>query len=135
MTGANLGVSDVVSVVGPWATKTFDMGKLRAAKDKNLCLEAPGLVVLHSEDGLLHWLDVGELLERILLTLIKNSVQFSFFNMPIKVPSLRTQLRGLLSISSWPQLLLRIGYCLTEPAPTPRRALEDVLIVNDSVTI
>lgn len=135
MTGANLGVSDVVSVVSPWATKKFDMGKLRAAKDKNLCLEAPGLIVLHSEDGLLHWLDVGELLERILLTLIKNSVQFSFFNMPIKVPSLRMQLRSLLAISSWPQLLLRIGYCLTEPAPTSRRPLEDVLLLDDPVSL
>ena len=132
ITGANLGINDLVSVVGPWATKTFDFGKLRAARDKNLCLEAPGLVVIHSEDSLLHWVEVGELLERILLVLTKNSVQFSFFNMPIEVPDLRVKLRSLLTMPSWPQLLLRIGYCLTEPSPSPRRPLEEVVVRSHS---
>jgi hypothetical protein len=128
LTGASLGINDLVSVVSPWAMKTFDLGKLRAAKDKNLCLEAPGLIVIHGEDSFLHWVEVGELLERILLALTKNNVQFSFFNMPIEVPDLRTQLRSLLKISSWPQLLLRIGYCLTEQSPSPRRPLEEVIL-------
>jgi hypothetical protein len=133
LTGASLGINDLVSVVSPWATKTFDLGKLRAAKDKNLCLEAPGLVVIHGEDSFLHWVEVGELLERILLALTKNNVQFSFFNMPIEVPDLRTQLRSVLKISSWPQLLLRIGYCLSEPTLSPRRPLEEV-VINDRTT-
>lgn len=128
VTGAGFGVSDLVSVVNPWAMKTFDLGRLRAARDKNLCLEAPGLVVIHSEDSLLHWLEAGELLERVLLTLTKNSVQFSFFNMLIENTSLRSRLRSLLKISSWPQLLLRIGYCLTEPARSPRRPLDEVIL-------
>jgi hypothetical protein len=131
MTGANLGLNDLVSMVNPWATRTFDLGRLKAARDKNLCLEAPGLIVIHSEDSLLHWIEVGELLERILLTLTRNSLQFSFFNMLIEVPSLRTELRSLLKISSWPQLLLRIGYCLTEPAPSPRRSQEEVMVPDD----
>jgi hypothetical protein len=128
LTGASLGINDLVSVVSPWAMKTFDLGKFRAAKDKNLCLEAPGLIVICSEDSFLQWVEVGELLERILLALTKNSVQFSFFNMPIEVPDLRTQLRSLVKISSWPQLLLRIGYCLTEQSPSPRRPLEEVIL-------
>lgn len=128
MTGANFGVNDLVSVVGPWATKTFDMGKFRAARDKNLCLDAPGLVVLSSEDVLLEWLEVGELMERILLTLTKKSVQTSFFNMPIELPDTRLSLRQVLGIKSWPQLLLRIGYSLEEPAPSPRRAVEDCIV-------
>ena len=133
MTGASLGLSDLASVVNPWATRTFDLGRLRAAKDKNLCLDAPGLIVIHSEDSLMHWVEVGELLERVLLTLTRNSVQFSFFNMLIEVPSLRTQLRSVLKISSWPQLLLRMGYCLTEPALSPRRPQEEMIMTgNDS---
>lgn len=133
MTGASLGINDLVSVVNPWAMKTFDLGRLRAAKDKNLCLEAPGLIVIHSEDSLLHWIEVGELLERILLTLTKNSVQFSFFNILTEVPALRTRLRSLLGVSSWPQVLLRIGYCLTEPAPSPRRPLEEAVLGASTV--
>jgi len=133
ITGASLGINDLVSVVNPWAMKTFDLGRLRAAKDRNLCLEAPGLIVIHSEDSLLHWVEVGELLERILLTLTKNSVQCSFFNMLTEVQPLRTRLRSLLEISSWPQVLLRVGYCLTEPAPSPRRPLEEVVLNAPSV--
>jgi hypothetical protein len=131
MTGVSLGVNDLLSVVEPWATKTLNLGKFRAARDKNLCLEAPGLVVLYSEDDVPQWLEVGELLERILLVLTKNSVQFGFFNMLIEVPALRMQLRSLLSLPSWPQLLLRIGYCLTDPAPSPRRPLSEVVITGD----
>lgn len=128
ITGASLGINDLVSVVNPWAMKTFDLGRLRAAKDRNLCLEAPGLLVIHSEDSLLHWIEVGELLQHILLTLTKNSVQFSFFNILTEVSALRTRLRSLLELSSWPQVLLRIGYCLTDPAPSPRRPLEEVVL-------
>ncbi len=128
MTGATIGVNDLVSVVGPWAMKTFDMGKIRGAKDRDFCLEAPGLIVLCSEDSPLHWLEVGEVLERMLLTLTKNNMQFSFFNMPIEVPELRTQLRSILSVSLWPQLLLRIGYSLESPALSARRAVEECII-------
>jgi hypothetical protein len=131
MTGANLGINDVASVVGPWVTRTFDLGKLRAARDKNLCLEAPGLIILHGEDTIRQWIEVGELLEHVLLTLTKNSVQYSFFNMLIEVPDLRTTLRSMLSIPSWPQLLLRIGYCLQDPAPSSRRSVEEVTMGND----
>jgi hypothetical protein len=86
------------------------------------------LIVLSSEDVLLEWLEVGELLERILLALTKNSVQASFFNMPIELPDTRLSLRQMLGIKSWPQLLLRIGYSLEEPATSPRRAVEECII-------
>jgi hypothetical protein len=116
------------SALGPWATKVFDLGGIRAARDKNLCLEAPGLAVLYGEDSIPVWIETGEALERLLLTVIRAGLQYSFFNMPIEIPELRTDLRRLLELPSWPQLLLRIGYCLTEPAGTPRRPVEDVLI-------
>jgi len=128
VTGANLGLNDLVSMINPWATRNFDLGRLRAARDKNLCLEAPGLIVIHSEDSFQHWLDVGELLQRVLLTLTRNTVQVSFFNMLTEVPDLRTELRSIIKISSWPQLILRMGYCLTEPACSSRRPLEEVLM-------
>jgi hypothetical protein len=84
--------------------------------------------VLYGEDSIPVWIETGEALERLLLTVIRAGLQYSFFNMPIEIPELRTDLRRLLELPSWPQLLLRIGYCLTEPAGTPRRPVEDVLI-------
>lgn len=127
MPGAALGIKGVTSVLAPWATKVLDLGRLRAAADKNLCVQAPGLMVMYGEDTVPVWLETGELLQRLLLTLTKAGLQYSFFNMPIEVPELRTQLRGVLGLSSWPQLLLRIGYCFEESVASPRRPVDEVI--------
>jgi hypothetical protein len=128
--GTALGVTGVASTLAPWTTRVLDLGKKRAAEDRNLCVEAPALVVLAGEDAPPHFLDAGELLERLLLTLTLSGLQTSYFNMPVQVPDLRLQLRSTLELSSWPQLLLRVGYCLAEGPRTPRRPVEDVLMTE-----
>ena len=128
MTGAALGVKGLASAFAPWATKTIDLGRLRAAADKNLCIEAPALIVLQSDDGTVQWPEAGELLEELLLTITREGLHCSYFNMPIQIPELRIELRRLIGLDAWPQLLLRVGYCLEEPVLTPRRPLEEVLI-------
>lgn len=128
ITGAALGLHGVAAAMGAWTTKTIDMGKSRGANDKNLCVDAPGLVVLQCEDTVPHWLECGELLQKLLLTLTGEDLHHSYFNMPVQVPDLRLRLRAVLGLSSWPQILLRIGFSLTPPAVTPRRSLDDVLI-------
>jgi hypothetical protein len=126
--GSTLGTRGVAAALAPWAMKVLDLGRLRAAHDRYLCIEAPGLIVVVSEDNKDQWLESGELLEHTLLTAAKEGLQCSYFNMPIQVANLRRDLRKLLGLSAWPQLLLRIGYCLMESEPTPRRPLEEVLI-------
>ena len=37
-------------------------------------------------------------------------------------------LKALLGCERWPQLLLRVGFCMTPPAPTPRKPLEQMLL-------
>jgi hypothetical protein len=128
MTGAAFGISDISSAVAPWAVKVMDLGGFRARHDERLCIEAPALLVLHGEDVKRVWIAVGEVLQRILLTLTRDGLQVSFFNMPIEIPEARLALRKLLGISSLPQLLLRIGYSLEKTSPTPRRAVEDCII-------
>ena len=127
MTGAALGMNSVASALGPWTTRVVDTGSLRAAKDRNLCAQAPVLVVLESEDSVPHWLACGELLQRLLLTVTREGLHHSYFNMPVQVPDLRVRLRSLCGLSAWPQILLRVGFSLTEPAKTPRRSVEEVL--------
>lgn len=131
MTGAAFGIGDLASFFGPWAMKTLNLGTLRAEKDRLLCMEAPGLIVLHGEDSIPHYLDAGELLEHLLLRINAAGLQTSFFNMPIQVPELRLALRRALDLENMPQLMLRIGYCITEPPPSPRRPVEDVIIKDD----
>lgn len=128
MTGASAGVEGIPSALASWATSTLDLGRLRAAQDRNLCIDAPGLVVVTSEDSVRHWLDAGEVLQHFLLTATREGLQTSYFNMPVQVPELRVELKRLLGSATWPQLLLRIGNCLIPSEPTPRRPLEETLI-------
>jgi hypothetical protein len=124
----NLGFKGVASALTPLAARVLDLGSMRGTGDRSLCSEAPALIILHSEDSIPRWVEAGEILERVLLTLIREGLQASYFNMPIKVPELRVKLRSLLGIPSWPQVLLRVGFCLAEVSPTPRRPVEDVLV-------
>jgi hypothetical protein len=128
MPGAALGIRGVPSVLAPWATKVLDLGKFRAGIDMNLCAQAPGLLVISGEDTVPQWLETGEVMQHLLLVITKEGLQYSFFNMPLEVPELRTRLRGILGLSSWPQLLLRIGYCLEPAVASPRRPVEAVLV-------
>jgi len=129
--GAALGAKGMTSLFTPWAMKVLDLGRQRGAADRNLCAQAPGLVVLSSEDAPHLWVRVGEVLEHLLLAIIKGGLQYSFFNMPIEVRELRTRLRGILGLHAWPQLLLRIGYCLEPATATPRRPLQEVMVAKD----
>jgi hypothetical protein len=126
--GSAFGVKGVTSLFTPWATKVLDRGRQRSAVDKDLCTQAPGLVALSSEDAPHLWLEVGQVLEHLLLTVVTRGLQYSFFNMPIEVPELRTRLRGTLGLHAWPQMLLRIGYSFEPAAMTPRRPLEEVMM-------
>lgn len=128
MPGAAFGIGNLSSALAPWATKTLDLSGVRARHDERLCMEAPALGVLCSEDSVPAWLEVGEVLQRVLLTIIREGLQYSFFNMPIELPNARLQLRQLLHLSTWPQLLLRIGYSVEQPAATPRRPVEDCML-------
>lgn len=122
------GVDGRLAAIAPWAAGVLDLGKIRAAHDRNLCLEAPGLIALCSEDSVPHVVAVGELLEHMLLVLTAEGLHHSYFNLPIQVPELRTELQHILEAAAPPQLLLRIGYSLSEPVTTARRPLKDVLV-------
>jgi hypothetical protein len=122
------GLDAKVVAAAPWAARVIDVGKIRAAHDRHLCLEAPGLIALCSDDHVPQYVAVGELVERMLLVLTGEGLHASFFNMPIQVPALRTQLQQILGAAAPPQLLLRLGYSLSEPIQTARRPLEDVLL-------
>ena len=127
ITGAAFGVGTVASAIGPWATRRLDMGRVQAIRDKNLCARAPLLAVIEGEDTVAQHIEAGELLERIWLRLTAEGLSCSFFNVALEVPDLRLNLRTLLGLRAWPQLLLRIGYSLNEPARSPRRPVDDII--------
>jgi nitroreductase len=122
------GLTDFKSQVGPLVVRTFDLGKGQAAKDHDIALYSPALVVLGTDaDTPADWLRAGQALATVLLRARSEDVWASFLNQPIEVPDLRPQLTEVIGRSGFPQLLLRLGYAVEVP-PTPRRPLGQVLL-------
>jgi len=131
--GDALGLNPFSALLAPWAVRTFHMGNRQAAMDRNLCVDAPALIVVTSDDTVPHWLEAGELLQKLLLTLTRDGLHQSYFNMPVQVPELRQCLRDLLAMPGLPQAILRVGYSLAAPVLTPRRPLGEVIIPGNDV--
>ena len=119
---------DLLSVAGPIVIRTFDLGEGQAAKDRDIAVYSPGLVVLGTEaDGPAAWLAAGQALARVLLRARADEVWASFLNQPIESPELRPQVAALSGRGGWPQVILRLGYG-PNVNPTPRRPVEDVVL-------
>jgi hemerythrin HHE cation binding domain-containing protein/nitroreductase family protein len=126
MPGSAFGHSDLASRLGPFALRTFDRGRGRAARDEELALGSPVLAVITTEgDGPADWLAAGQALGRILLRATTEDVVAAFLNQPVEVEELRPQV-GQLAGAGRPQLVLRLGYA-KDVAPTPRRTVEEVI--------
>ena len=129
MPGYSHGISDIVSYIGPFLIRTFDIGKGQAAKDMQLATGSPVLAVLGTDgDEPLAWIQTGQVLARILLRARAENVWASFMDQPIEVPELRLRLREVLGRSAgFPQLLMRLGYG-KKVKPTPRRNIDEVVV-------
>jgi hypothetical protein len=129
MPGYAFGYNDIMSYIGPFVLRTFDIGKGQAAKDRQLAAGSPTLAILGTRsDERMDWLKTGMALSRILLAAQSENVWSSFLNQPIEVPELRPKVQELVKEEGkgFPQIMLRMGYG-KEIKPTPRRSVEDVL--------
>jgi len=72
-------------------------------------------------------LQVGQALQRVLLTATDRGLAASMFSQPIEVATVREQLRLALGRHGPPQMLLRFGYGAPAPAST-RRPVSEVII-------
>lgn len=126
--GYAMGIADTATYAGPLILRTFDLGNGQAAKDRDLALGSPALVVLGTEkDDTAAWLATGQALQRILLRARASNVWASYLNQPIEVPELRSRFARVVGHVGHPQLCLRLGYG-PEVRPTPRRHVSDVVI-------
>ena len=128
MPGYAFGYNDIMSHMGPFVLRTFDIGKGQAAKDRQLAAGSPTLAVLGTtSDEPMAWLKTGIVLSRMLLAAQSENVWSSFLNQPIEVPELRPKVQELVKEEKgFPQIMLRMGYG-KDIKPTPRRSVEDVL--------
>lgn len=120
------GVPDLVSRLGPFVIRTFDQGRRQAAKDHQLAMAAPLVIVIGTDgDGAAEWIAAGRALSRLLLTATSANVSAAFMNQPVELPPLRKQLAKLLGAEA-PQLVLRMGQA-PDIAPQPRRQPDEVV--------
>ena len=118
---------DTITPLISFAIRSFDFGKPQSFKDRQLATKAPVLMLLSSQhDTPQDWLATGEALAHLLLRARVDDVWASFFNQPLEIPQLRSQIKALFPEHGYPQILLRLGYA-KEPKPTPRRSVAEVL--------
>lgn len=126
--GDGLTVPGIVAPIAHVVVRTFDLGNVVSAKDKQLVDESPVIAVLGTDgDSVADWLGAGQALERVLLNAHANGLQASYLNQPIQVASLRPKLRNLLGGDGFPQILLRLGFPTDEIDAAPRRSLDEVI--------
>ena len=115
----------------PFWVRTLNLSHSEEHTIQHALQQAPVLAILGTfGDSPLDWLLAGQALERALLVACAEGFQASFFNQPLEIPELRTQLQTLLRPSDCPQMILRMGYTYST-TPTPRRAVEDMLISQE----
>jgi hypothetical protein len=120
---------DMLSPVGGWIIRTFDLGNKVAANDRATIVEgATTLAVLSTQSDLpSDWLATGRALSRVLLKLTASGATAAFLNQPIELPQLRPRLGRAIGTTGVPQLLMRLGYA-EAVAQSVRRPVDDVLI-------
>lgn len=126
--GSAEGLTAFASEIAPLVIRTFDLGKGRAAKDREIAMYSPVLALLATpSDSRRDWLAAGQALARVLLRARSEEVWASFLNQPVEVVSLRPKLMDCFGRSGVAQILMRLGYADPAP-PTPRRSVSQVLV-------
>lgn len=125
--GYAIGFSDLISHAGPFVLRTFDLGKGRAAQDREITAGSPVLAVLGTDgDSPADWLATGQALEKVLLRARAHDVWAAFLNQPVEVPEIRPRLTATIGRKGFPQLAIRMGYG-SDVKPEPRRSAVEVL--------
>lgn len=113
------------------AVRHLDLGDRIAAHDAGLLAQAPLVGVLATDgDTTADWLAAGQALQRVLLVAAAEGFLAGFLNAPCQVEEDRERLRDLLPGRPFPQLVLRLGHPRSRPLGTPRRSVDDVVLVQ-----
>jgi nitroreductase len=105
-----LGQKGIAAYIAPLVVRTFDVGKMQAAKDAQLTEGSPDLVVLStSEDDSAARLATGRALAHLTLLAMAADRYSAYMNQPCEVPSMRGAVASLLELAGHPQLVIRLG--------------------------
>jgi hypothetical protein len=128
LSAETLGMPRILAGVAPWLIRNFDAGDPQARRSTELTRSASMLIVVTADDDQVSLVKAGETFELLLLTITLRGLQYSFLSAPVEVDETRERLRLLLGGTREPQLLLRVGSAAAAAQPTPRRAVENVIV-------
>lgn len=122
----SLGLSSRFAITH-WVMRNVNVGDAEGRHDRDLINSAAALILVTADDDRVSLISAGEVLERLLLTVTRHGLGYSFLNQPIETAQLRRKLQDLALTRTPPQLLLRIGYPKAVPRPAPRRPVDAVI--------
>jgi hypothetical protein len=115
-----------------WLGRMFVAGtkpQQQANADARKLRSSPGAVLIASEsDDRTAWVRIGQVYERMALTMTSLNIKSALLNQPIEVAGLRSEFQTTMGLGkTLPQLLVRFGYANAMPRPL-RRPVEEVLV-------
>lgn len=129
MSGTGFGMPDLLSPLGQFVIRTFDIGDSVAASHENMIVDGTPMLglLVSKKDDVKDWIRTGQALSKVLLYLTANGLTSSYLNQPIETPDLRDDVRKIAGVSKYPQILLRIGEVDEIPQPSVRRSTDEVI--------
>ena len=128
MCADGLGYASAFSGAAEWVLRHVDVGPMQSRRDTDLILGAAALVVVAADDDEISLVAAGEILERLLLTITLQGLNYSFFNSAIEMDALRDRMWTVAGTEHPPQLLLRVGRASATTLPMPRRSVDEVVV-------
>ena len=129
MPGYAFGVPGPLSRWAPEVIRRVNLGHARSVSDGRLARATPVLLVLGTDDDdRASWVAAGFAMADVLLRAASAGLATGFLSQAIEVPELRPRIGELAQRPGFAQLLLRCGYPTRRPRPSPRRAMEDIVI-------
>ncbi len=126
MPGFTLGINNLLSLVAPFLIKNFNIMKV-IRKNEELLLNnhTPIFLFLNSkENNPLSWLNMGQILQKIILEAEYFGIQTAMSALPPDVEPIQK----ILKTSYRPQMFLRAGYAIASAKHSPRLQAEETLI-------
>lgn len=122
------GLGTLAALVEQVMGRKADLGPGHAEANRLLAAEAPLVAVVGTaRDDASGWLQAGRSLARLLLRARAAGIFASFFSAPVQVAAVREKLRQFTGGTSYPLVVLRLGFGAQPETVTARRDLVDVL--------
>jgi nitroreductase len=123
------GVPGPLSILAPFLIKHMP-AKMQSLIDKKLLVHSAAFLIISAMDDTREsWIKTGKIYEYITLACLKYEIATSPMAGVVEYDKTGVSLQKLLDIKERPLFFARMGYATIQPPKTPRRDIEDVLLL------